>query len=229
MPRLAIFDIDGTLIAPSTGLLLARGLRDQGVVGLGGLLRGAWYTLLMRIGRIDYDAVIRDAMSVIEGRSVDEVRGWVDAAYDAHMTDRFVPVALERLRAHVAAGDAVCVISATSRLIGDRLARDLPVDRVVCADTEVVDGRITDRLVQPIPYGPGKVPCAEAIAADLGLPLEEATFYTDSSSDLPLLEACGEPVAVNPDPRLRRVARARGWEILVDRGRTALGPASAAV
>jgi phosphoserine phosphatase len=75
------------------------------------------------------------------------------------------------------------------------------------------DGAFTGRLVEPLCYGVGKLARARELAARVGFDLDEATFYSDSYTDLPLLEAVRTPVAVNPDPRLARLARRRGWRV----------------
>ena len=75
------------------------------------------------------------------------------------------------------------------------------------------DGKLTGKVEHPLCFGHGKLVRARRLAEELGFKLEEAVFYTDSITDLPLLEAVGERVCVNPDPRLRRLARARGWKI----------------
>ena len=84
-----------------------------------------------------------------------------------------------------------------------------------------MDGRFVDDWDRPIPYGENKRVLAEACAARVGAVLRDCTFYSDGISDRPLLEAVGHPVAVNPDPRLRRIARHHGWPVV--RWRATLG------
>ena len=74
-------------------------------------------------------------------------------------------------------------------------------------------GLFTGRVRKPLPYGTGKVTLAERLGQQVGFTLDDATFYTDSITDLPLLERVREPVVVNPDARLRRIAKQRGWPI----------------
>jgi putative phosphoserine phosphatase/1-acylglycerol-3-phosphate O-acyltransferase len=83
----------------------------------------------------------------------------------------------------------------------------------VCTHLVSVGGRLTGEVVEPVCYGQGKVVWAERFAAEWGVDLADSTFYSDSISDLPLMERVGRPVAVNPDMRLKRVARRRGWPI----------------
>ena len=94
--------------------------------------------------------------------------------------------------------------------------RSLPsgIEHIVTSELEVgSDGRLTGRPVDPLCYGAGKVERTRVLAQKLGFELAEATFYSDSITDLPLLEVVGTPVAVSPDRRLLRVAKQRGWRI----------------
>ena len=94
------------------------------------------------------------------------------------------------------------------------LGRRLGIANIVASELEVDgEGRFTGRLVAPLCIGHGKVERTRRLAAELGFALEDATFYSDSYTDLPLLELVAEPVAVNPDPRLRRIAVKRGWRL----------------
>ena len=76
------------------------------------------------------------------------------------------------------------------------------------------DGRFTGEAVRPVCYGAGKIYWAERFAQRHGIDLERSYFYTDSITDLPVLERVGEPRVVNPDPRLRRAAVRRGWPVM---------------
>ena len=94
------------------------------------------------------------------------------------------------------------------------LAEELGIDHVVCTTLEVdAGGRFTGKPNKPLCYGRGKIELARRIAAETDVSLEEGCFYSDSITDLPLLEHVAEPVAVNPDARLRRIARQRGWRV----------------
>ena len=105
-------------------------------------------------------------------------------------------------------------MTGASRYTSLPLARLLRIDHLVTTEFEVgPDGRFTGRPEEPLCLGHGKVVRAERLAKSLGFELKDATFYSDSISDLPLLERVGEPVVVNPDPRLRRTALARGWPV----------------
>ena len=215
--RLAIFDIDGTLIRPSTGWLATQTLRNEGILGRRDLVRGAYYQLLLTLGFLNYESVVKTAMKVLVGRTEDEVRGWFSRSFKEQGRHRFVKVAVDLLLEHKEKGDRIVLISGTSRVIGELICGYLPVDDLVCADAAVVDGKISTQIIQPVPYKEGKIPYAEAIGKECGLSLDDAVFYTDSIADLPLMERVGEPIAVNPDFRVGRIARKRGWRIIDDK------------
>ncbi|MBR58930.1 MAG: HAD-IB family hydrolase [Myxococcales bacterium] len=215
--QLAFFDIDGTLVRPSTGWAISQSLRKDGILSRRDIARGAFYRVLMRLNRLEYSQVIRSVMKVIEGRSEEEIRTWFQRAFDRYVRYNFVPSVLERVEEHRRRGDPIILLSGTSQIAGKIIAEHLPVDHLICAHAEIVDGLITSQLIEPIPYREGKIPWAQKIADETGIPLDSAFFYTDSITDRPLMERVGNPVAVNPGPLLRRLARKNGWEMLLDR------------
>ena len=122
------------------------------------------------------------------------------------------PRGVEQVQAHREAGDDVWLLSAATQFVVRPVAQHLGIE---CRYTEleVAADRVTGRIVGEACYGSGKVTWAERIAAERGVALTDCAFYTDSISDRPLLERVGRPIAVNPDRRLERLARARGWTV----------------
>jgi phosphoserine phosphatase len=107
----------------------------------------------------------------------------------------------------------VAIVTGTTPYAAGPVARELGIDHIVCTRLEVTAGLFTGKVHKPLAYGDGKVVLTEQLAAQLGFAIADAAFYTDSITDLPLLERVRQPVAVNPDPRLRRIAAKRGWPI----------------
>ena len=105
------------------------------------------------------------------------------------------------------------LLTTSSGDLADLVAAELRLDAVLCNRLEAEGDLHTGKPQGELCYGPGKVRYAEALAGQLGGSLQAAAFYSDSYSDLPMLEAVGRPVAVHPDPRLRREALRRGWPI----------------
>ena len=117
------------------------------------------------------------------------------------------------MQRHLASGDVCAIVTGATHYAARPLSRLLHIDHVIATELEC-DGerRFTGRHVH-LNYGAAKIDQSEALARAHGVTLADAVFYSDSISDLPLLERVGTPVVVNPDPRLRRVALQRGWPI----------------
>jgi len=127
-----------------------------------------------------------------------------------HVTDR----GRQRLAEHQAQGHVLGIVSASTQYAVGPLAAHLGIpEQYVSSHLESQDGRLTGRIVPPLCYGEGKVVWAERFSAEHGADLSVSYFYTDSITDLPLLERVGHPVAVNPDPKLQRLAKQRAWPI----------------
>lgn len=114
---------------------------------------------------------------------------------------------------HRESGDLTAIVTGATPYAARPLARELGIEHVICTELEVEGGCFTGNIRPPMSYGAGKVVLAEQLAEKSGFSLDEAAFYSDSITDLPLLERVKEPIVVNPDSRLRRVARKRGWRI----------------
>jgi phosphoserine phosphatase len=107
------------------------------------------------------------------------------------------------------------LLSSTSPYMAEAVAAELHLDDVLCNRFEVDPaGRFTGKPDGELCYGAGKLTHGTRYAQEHGVDLAQCTFYTDSTTDLPMLEAVGRPVVVHPDPRLEQVARNRGWEIV---------------
>jgi HAD superfamily hydrolase (TIGR01490 family) len=118
---------------------------------------------------------------------------------------------LHLVRRHRERGERVYIVSATLQEIVEHIADDLGFDGAIGSTCEIVDGVYTGRTLRAA-HGVGKAEALRALARAEGIDLATSTAYSDSYSDVPFLEAVGRPVAANPDRRLRRIARERGWE-----------------
>ena len=125
------------------------------------------------------------------------------------------PPMLEEVRAHQDAGRATFIVSAAGNGLVEILARVLGMDGGIGTRYEVGgDGLLTGRIVEPFVYGEGKVKAMRDFAAQHDIDLPESWAYSDSASDLPMLRAVGNPVAVNPDAELARIAATQGWQVM---------------
>jgi putative phosphoserine phosphatase/1-acylglycerol-3-phosphate O-acyltransferase len=118
------------------------------------------------------------------------------------------------VESHRAAGHLTALLTSATRYVADPLAAELGVPHVRVSTLVVRDGLFSGEAVRPLCYGRGKVYWAERFAAEHDVDLGSSWFYSDSITDLPVLELVGHPVVVHPDPRLRRIAQQRAWPVL---------------
>ena len=212
--RAALFDMDRTLVRKETASLYVRYMRRRGGATWRDSARVLWWVAQYTAGVIDGPAVAAQAALGLAGTP--------ERVLTARMADLFMqdveplvsPVGHRTVGEHRARGHVLAIVTGATPYAALPLARRLGIPHVVASPLEVdPDGRFTGRFVEPLCYGEGKLARARAFAERQGFGLEEATFYSDSLTDLPLLEAVGTPVAVNPDPRLARIARRRGWRV----------------
>ncbi len=210
----ALFDMDRTLIRKDSATLYTRYQRDVGEVGLWDVVRVGWWLLQYTFGVIDAPRVAQKVLSGYRGRDEKSMIESCDVWFRDYVLPHVCDLGREAVRRHQDAGDVVAIVTSATPYAAEPLARELGIEHVVCTRLEVdAEGLFTGRLVQPMCYGPGKIELAQRMAEQEGFELGAATFYSDSITDLPLLERVERPVTVNPDARLRRLARRRGWPI----------------
>jgi HAD superfamily hydrolase (TIGR01490 family) len=219
----AFFDLDRTLIRRSSVLALAPSFRARGLISRLDLAKSAFWQLLFAARGASAERVrsaAEDGMKILAGFSVEELRSLVGDAMEPVLRPLVYAEPLQLVQHHRARGERVYVVSATLQEIVEHIADDLGFDGAIGSTCEIVDGRYTGRTVRAA-HGEGKAGALRELAAADGLDLESSTAYSDSYSDVPFLEAVGHPVAVNPDRRLRSIARARAWPTIRFSGRGA--------
>ena len=209
----AFFDLDRTFMRGSSALALAGAFRERGLITRRQLVKAAFWQLFFTARGAGAGAVsdgLQDGLQLLRGVHQAEIEELAVAAVEPVLRPLVYPEALELVARHQAVGERVYLVTATLQEIVEPLASALGLDGAIGSLGEVgPDGRFTGRVVRAC-HGAGKA----AAVQELGVDLEASTAYTDGSADLPLLEAVGHPVAVNPDRELRSVAVARDWQVL---------------
>ena len=212
----AFFDLDKTVIARASMAAYGPALHRAGYLSAPMALRAAWGQLLFRFFGADESAMDRARRTALRLAAGWEQEGLRRLAHD-HLAQVIEPIvydeALDLFAHHRAEGRLLILVSASPIEIVAPLADHLGVDEFV-ATTPMVDaeGRYTGE-VEFYAQGPGKADAMGRLAHDREIDLAGSWAYSDSATDLPMLEAVGHPVAVNPDRELRREAEKRGWPI----------------
>ena len=208
----AFFDLDKTVISKSSSLALSRPFFRAGLVSRSQLLRGAYAQLVYLMIGADEKRMERakDGMlALTKGWDKEEVEAVIQQALQEVVDPYIYQEALDLIALHKALGRRVYIVSSSPEGVVRPLAQRLGIDDVIATRAEVVDGKFTGNL-EFYCYREKK---AEAIRDLEGIDLQGSYAYSDSVTDVPMLETVGNPVAVNPDRELRRIAQQRGWKI----------------
>jgi len=210
----AFFDLDKTLITINSARLWITREYRLGRISFFQLLQGTAFILLYHLGLVDMDVAMGKAIATVGGLPEEDLRRRTEKWFGEEVAPFAAPGSRRVLDQHRREGH-LNVLLTTSSPYASRCAAELfGLDAFLCSSFEVVEGRFTGKYVAPLCYGQGKVHYARRFARERHVDLEASFFYTDSYTDLPMLEAVGNPRIVHPDPRLRREARRRDWPIL---------------
>jgi HAD superfamily hydrolase (TIGR01490 family) len=213
--RIAFFDLDKTILSVNSGVLWVRREVALGHISKRAALRAMTWLAGYHLGFGSAESIVAEAVSHIEGTSAADVRSRTERFFHDEVRHTYRPGALEAIKRHRAEGRKLVMLTSSTHYLARLVAAELQFDAVLCNELEVSQlGVHTGKVVGGVCFGKGKLPHALAEATRCGVDLRDSTFYTDSYSDLPVLQAVSEPVAVNPDPRLRRHAGKRGWQVV---------------
>ena len=212
----AFFDLDRTLIARSSTLAFGPSFYRHGLLSRADMMRGALAQLRYRVSGADHRQ-----MEKLKAHALQACRGWpadrVTEIVTEHLKDLILPYvyaeAWALLGDHRTAGQDVIIVSTSGQEVVAPIAALLGVDSVIATRMRIANGHYTGEM-ECYAYGEEKAVQVRRLAAERGYSLPGSYAYTDSVTDLPLLELVGHPRAVNPDRALRRIATVRGWPVL---------------
>ena len=212
----AFFDLDKTLIEGSSGVHFARAAYRSGMIGRRELIGDLWANIKFRLeGSTDAasEDIRQRILDAIAGTPVKELQR-LSPSVLAGVLPRIYPEVLRTAYNHQDAGRPAFIVTAASHEMAELMAHVLVFDGGIGTRSKVLNGVYTGEPDGPFTYRSGKAQAIEQVAAERGIDLSASYAYSDSESDLPMLEAVGNPVAVNPDSALERIARERGWRIM---------------
>ncbi len=214
LQRAAFFDLDRTLISRPTPLALAALFRRRGLLRTGDLIRAGFWRLLFALPGLDGTArAAVDGMTLLRGLPVATLEEVMGEAMEDVLRPLLYAEPVELLTQHRERGDRVYIVSASLQEIVEHIADDLGFDGAVGSTCEIVDGVFTGKSLQPC-YGEYKADAVRELAARERIDLAASTAYSDSHTDLAFLETVGQPIAINPDSKLSRIAVSRRWPVL---------------
>jgi HAD superfamily hydrolase (TIGR01490 family) len=213
----AFFDLDKTIIAKSSTLAFTKPFQAGGLISRRAVLRSAYAQFVYHVGGADHDQMEkmrRFLSSLSAGWDVQTVRDIVAETLH-HVVDPLVfDEAVSLMEEHHLAGRDVIIVSASGSEVVEPIGELLGADGVVATQMRIVDGRYTGEI-DYYAYGANKAIALQRLAEEHSYDLSRSYAYSDSITDIHMLEVVGHPSAVNPDRDLRREALARGWPVLV--------------
>jgi HAD superfamily hydrolase (TIGR01490 family) len=208
----ALFDMDNTLLRVDTGMSWTKFLYRRGELPPKMMAKAVYWSTLYKLAVLDMEAVFTKLCLGLEGDSEDEMIAKCDVWYREHVAAEVAPAARVAIEHHRQAGHLIVLATGSTCYAARPVARGVGIDHVLSSELEVAGGAFTGRP-SALCFGRHKVTLAERWAERHGVDLERSYFYSDSYNDLPMLQRVGTAIAVNPDARLRRLARKNGWAV----------------
>ncbi|MEU0674428.1 HAD family hydrolase [Streptomyces sp. NPDC006172] len=218
LPRTAaFFDLDKTVIAKSSTLTFSKSFYQGGLINRRAALRTAYAQFVFLVGGMDHDQMERTReylSALVRGWNVQHVKEIVAETLHDLIDPLIYDEAASLIEEHHTSGHDVVIVSTSGAEVVEPIGELLGADRVVATRMVVGEDGCFTGEVEYYAYGPTKAEAVKELAESEGYDLSRCYAYSDSATDLPMLEAVGHPHAVNPDRALRREAVSRGWPIL---------------
>ncbi|WP_020577100.1 HAD-IB family hydrolase [Actinopolymorpha alba] len=216
-PTAVFFDLDKTILARSSTLAFSRHFYQGGLINRRTVIRSAYAQFVYLLGGADHDQMekMRAYLStLVAGWEVQTVKDIVAEALH-HVVDPLVYAeAVTLIAEHRTAGREVVIVSSSGQEVVEPIGELLGADRVIATRMVIDDGRFTGEIGF-YAYGDNKAKAIRELAESEHYDLGRCYAYSDSITDLPMLEEVGHPYVVNPDRSLRRTAAERGWPVLI--------------
>jgi putative phosphoserine phosphatase/1-acylglycerol-3-phosphate O-acyltransferase len=216
----AFFDLDGTLVAGFTAVILTRERFRKRDMGVGELISMVAAGLTHQFGRMEFESLIDKATEMLTGRPLSDLQQIGDRLFMEKIEKRIYPEMRELVQAHLEMGHTVVLSSSALTIQVEPVARFLGIANTLTNKFEVdFDGLLTGKVIRPIVWGPGKAAAVQKFAAENNVDLQQSYFYADGDEDVALMHLVGNPRPTNPGDKMADIARKRGWPILEFRSR----------
>ncbi|HEX6412688.1 MAG TPA: HAD family hydrolase [Burkholderiales bacterium] len=213
--RLALFDLDNTLLAGDSDYEWGQFMCDRGVVDRASYeAQNRVYYEQYKAGTLDIHEYLSFALRPLANHTPEELKRWHAEFMRARIVPMITPAARALVRKHLGARELCAIITSTNSFVTAPIAHEFGIEHLIATEPELREGRYTGRVAGTPCFREGKLACLDEWLSRLGHRLsdfEETSCYSDSHNDLPLLERVSRPVAVDADETLAREAARRGW------------------
>lgn len=218
---IAFFDLDKTLIAENSAKLWLRAQWGTKNIRLGQMIKASYWLAKYHMGFTRLDDVVEKGLSLLKGENESEVVSQTEVFFHETVKKIYRPGALEAIKKHRDQGHELSLLTSSFDGLAKLVQEDLGFEHCLCTRLEVDKlGLYTGKTIGLPCFGRNKIIFAQGLCRLRDIKLDQCMFYTDSASDIPLMNLVGEAVAVNPDPHLRARAQLKKWSV-VDWGRPA--------
>jgi len=223
----AFFDLDGTLVAGFTGVVMTQDWIRRGQMSVGEFIGMVQAGLNHQLGRSEFEDLIGKGARMLRGNSVADIDELAERLFVQKIVSRIYPEMREIVRAHVARGHTVVLSSSALTVQVEPVARFLGIQNVLSNKFETDgDGLITGEVQRPIIWGSGKARAVQEFAGANRVDLSKSYFYADGDEDVALMYLVGNPRPTNPAGKMAAVAAKRGWPVLRFSSRSGTSPLS---
>lgn len=210
----AFFDLDGTLVAGFTGVLLTQDRIRKRQIGVGEFISMVQAALNHQLGRLEFEELVNKGAAMMRGMSLSDLDELGERLFVQKVLSRIYPEMRQVVRAHMNRGHTVVLSSSALTIQVEPVARFLGIQNILSNrfDTDE-NGLLTGTVLKPILWGTGKARAAEAFAIRNGIDLAQSYFYADGDEDVALMYLVGNPRPTNPEGKMAAVAAKRGWPV----------------
>jgi HAD superfamily hydrolase (TIGR01490 family) len=209
----AVFDVDRTLVpVTTTERIFIRYLLRKRVLGLRAVLQ-TFVFIAKNVRRTSPFEAIRRQRAYLAGLSYTRARELALSCFETDIKPRISKAGLQALQEHRGRGETVVLLSGSLDFLLEPLKEYVGADHLIAAEMEVVQGKLTGRIVGHYPYGGYKAALIQHFASEHGLDFSRSYAYADHHTDHEVLKLFGNPVVINPKKRMQEIAQREGWTV----------------
>ena len=207
----AFFDLDGTLLSVNSGEVLVHMAYKNGHMKKKDLLQAFYLAFLYKFQLRETSKIIRRMPKWLSGLSENEIITFTNTIFEEILVHAIRPQIKDAIEQHRQQNARLVILSAAFNYICTPVADCLKMDDILCSRLEVVDGQFTGKTIGDLCFDEVKLIRVKAFCEDNGFNLEDAWYYADTVADIPVLNAVGSPVCINPDKKLAKHAVKNKW------------------